>query len=287
MQRQYFLAFTALTAVLISGCSYPYTQPSYGYGYGAPIGYGAPTGFAPGFAPGQPIQQFPQQYPQQGIPIQPGISPGGSVSPPPMFAPGGTEINVPPGGTTYDPADTLGSGSSDGDFFGEEGANYRNERVPAPRDVGRNSDSEDLSDPDGFGALDQEHETPEFAEPFRDPVPAIAASSNRVEAKTQPVNSTAPFNVNVYDFDKDYRWLQGVLKKDDAQNEWYIVYDFKQSDEFGGDLTLLPNASLQTQRNGEIVLIKGGLNREREDKNGKPMYQISSLQIIDPAQIRR
>ena len=150
--------------------------------------------------------------------------------------------------------------------------------MPRPRDIGAGFDAEDLGDPDGFGQLDAD--SPNFSEPFRDPVPANTAASKPPRA--QPVNSTTPFNVDVYDYDKSYRWLQGVLKKDTAEGVWYIVYDFKQSDEFGGDLTLLNHASLQRMQDGEIVLIDGELVRGRTDQNGKPMYRVERIKIIDP-----
>lgn len=97
--------------------------------------------------------------------------------------------------------------------------------------------------------------------------------------------SANPKSPSPFSYDKQqYRWLRGIIEFDEQEKHWNITYNATpdQSDKFGGNIVLIDQGKLNHFKNGDVVLIDGKIDGSRQDKMGKPFYQISKAQKLVP-----
>ena len=259
-----------LALMLLSGCQW-YSP----YGYGYPGTYAPPGGMMP----------------QQTFPAPPGALRSG----PPAMAPGGN-----PGSPTFVPPVNSGANSAPPWRGNSTGGAATNE-TPIPK----------YGEPDGLGGSgasrsdDGENKTPftqmgsrqrdaayaggvkqadaasDGSEPFQKPV-QLDAESMRVASNGAPIP---------YDYDRHgYKWLTGKVDYDAGDKSWNIIYNLRPGgdDKLGGSIHLLDDGRLSELHDQEklhdqdIVQVKGEVDSEHRDANGKPQYRIAELHHVVP-----
>ena len=87
-------------------------------------------------------------------------------------------------------------------------------------------------------------------------------------------------NVSPYDYDRiTFRWLRGLVDYDTQDKSWYIIYSLAPSadDPFGGGITLVGDDRLNHLRNGQVVLVEGGIDYNKTDRNGRACFRVENL----------
>lgn len=117
--------------------------------------------------------------------------------------------------------------------------------------------------------------------------PVIRASGSVMsKSVTKASESPAPTGKrpNPYGFDaRGYSWLRGVVSQDRRTRVWKVQYSSDAAiDQYGGSLTLDDHPHLQHLESGDVVLVDGQLDAGVADEEGKPVFQIRSLQLMQP-----
>lgn len=247
-------------SLLVAGC--------YGPGMYSPYGNRYPrNGYFSGTPYGQPqyLNQYPGSY----------TVPGGVVLPPNSGdpytpgAPGSTIITPEDDGWRTDPNgsglgdDGYGSGSSDlGTGYGADNSGM----VPRPR-------GDEMFEADGTsGAVDS-------TEPF--------GSTASVDVSTAAYGqANAISGIKKFGYSRsDYSWLRGIVSPDNEVPRTYnITYSLKPEvgDEYEGNFVLVPDARLAQLRTGDIVEVRGRIDRVTLTPLGKPMYRIDQMRKLTP-----
>ena len=101
-------------------------------------------------------------------------------------------------------------------------------------------------------------------------------------ADTQLAAVEAP---NPFGYDRqEYRWLRGIAQFDDEDGSWHVMYNTTpdETDEFGGDITLVPDAGLRGLPRDGVVLVQGRVDYDSRDAYGKPRYRVEQLRRLVP-----
>ena len=115
------------------------------------------------------------------------------------------------------------------------------------------------------------------------PIPPVAAADTDSTSPESPVvRGQAP---NPYKYDSEnYRWLRGVVDYDEKSQTWNIIYDVDPdpNDEFGGSIVLSGADRFGKIKNGDVVLVNGGIDRKNLDELGKPQFRGEKLEKLVP-----
>jgi hypothetical protein len=137
-------------------------------------------------------------------------------------------------------------------------------------------------DPDDAGASLDNRQIPTTLDGFEEPVPFQPAAYTAEVAAASDTDESRP---NPYAHDaQNYSWFRGVVEFDKQAQAWYLIYnpDTDVDDRFGGSITLAPNPKLNVLQPNDVVLIKGKIDEEQQDRFGKPVYQIDVAHRLVP-----
>jgi len=291
------------------GCHSPYGyQSPYGQGYygqppGGPV-YTIPPGQTPGggtYVPGLSppgISQPQLGQPSQTPTLNPGSTPGST--PPTYDNSGGIKFESPnpqnsaptfntnppasqPDGTTLnrkvpDPTDdTNGLPSANKSPLTPTSSTQINDRNQ-PFPVSPNDGSQ--ISPVRVEGGSQQPEEISFEEPLQK-TSAVQQTSAVQRANLQVASDpNSPYGRDTAHANP--QWLRGVVDYDQADGTWQIIYtEFPdQRDVNGGSLTLGNHPDLAKCQNGDVVLVKGGINSAQTDARGKPLYVLDSVKKL-------
>ncbi len=256
-----------LALIASTGC-----QSYFPYGYGNSNPYPPMSGTYPSSGVTTPSRSSPS-----------GTSPSGSTQYP---TPANNQLNLNSGanrgpsskGKVPDarfsapgtpPTDLGAPASDDGEDSIRSGGQSSLDRPPRRIDDAGDDADESMSSLD-----DQKFASPT---PFR---PA-SASSDDPEVR-RPASRPGP---SPYKYDaQGYTYLRGVVTHDVKTNSWRITYsrDPLDPDPYGGSLTLVGNANLDTLMDDDVVLAEGQVDRTVLDRYGKPSYRASRVTPLKP-----
>ena len=207
---------------------------------------------------------------------QPGYAPPGSYAPPgtlvvppsnaPLYDPangGGSTYESNPGATdTWSPG---GGNSGSGGMFDEGGL------VPAPKDPNPNGANSPFYEEDNFKNNSGVQFNPEKPD---DRSGGLVAPDQRF-----PSDALLVARPVSYGFDTGgYRWLQGVLRKDQATGKWGVTYNLSGDDTFRGDMVLtIPDEKLAGLDSGAVVQVRGKVDSENLDSRGRATYRVDHI----------
>lgn len=128
---------------------------------------------------------------------------------------------------------------------------------------------------DAFSSIDDER----FVSPveYRSSAAANdARGSGRVEARSVP----SPYKKDP----NGYSWLRGVVARDPKSGAWQLTYsrDDGDDDPYGGTLTLLDDEALDILKDGDVILVEGGIDRSSPDRHNRPSYRVDRLTPLKP-----
>jgi len=134
----------------------------------------------------------------------------------------------------------------------------------------------------------------DFALPVMSPPPAksaapVTSAPQQFPETAIPAGASSLFDVEtkkvvtadqtVFGHDPQFQWLRGVLAKDSQTGAWTIVYNDQPEtgDRWSGHLSLSSSPYLENLRDGDVVEVQGHLDDVIHDRQGRPVYSITSL----------
>ncbi|MBS0206539.1 MAG: hypothetical protein JSS49_26925 [Planctomycetes bacterium] len=274
----------------VAGCQSP-------YGYQSPYYGNAPVGTYPQF-PGGPVYNttpgptyVPNGQPGMGSPTPLGAP---TTQPPSTYDNGSGGIkfdnnngdaapfnSTPPAGgrgTVPDPQDDLKQdpSASKPDLTPTSSSSIR-------RDFQLQPQLEQVPEQDSTPV--QPANTAEEDDPFAPPRKISSAAEMPTGAIEQVKYESPPKERNPYGRDTTHanpEWLRGVVDFDPQERTWQIVYAATPDprDRNGGSLTLGNHRDLSRCRNGDIVVVFGGIDANQVDSRGKPIYALDKVQPL-------
>lgn len=131
------------------------------------------------------------------------------------------------------------------------------------------------------------------ADPFSTPAPApsqgaeSAPQAMPIFGNTSNIRSykVVPTEEKLLDHDPQYKWLRGVVSKDEPTKTWSVVYSDnpQPGDTYAGHLSLASSPYLSDLKDGDVVEVKGEIDPVITDPLGKPVFLISHLRTITRA----
>jgi hypothetical protein len=236
---------------MLAGC---HMQPTYGPGY-----YNSGPMYGPSYSQPQYMTPGPVYTPQNmGAP---------TLNSPTPINPGSPTPNAP----TWRPDPNNGLDSSAPPF------KPNNDRVPDPLDPG-------FGDPPGAALVPRASpiatvgggDAPMFPGNDPDPFESPAVVNPGAEPVLKPAGGSSP-----YAFDEtSYTFVKGIVDYDALSKTWSIIYDLQPRDRFGGSFIFAPHPQLQNLKPGDLVMAKGRVDPGRTDTRGKPLYEITTITVV-------
>lgn len=268
-----------LALMLVSGCCHtPYSYNPYGYS-------GAHSPAYPGF-PTYPGATYPgTTYPGT---TYPGTTYPGSV--PGTVYPGAIPGAVP--GATYPPGQPLMPGTqpgmiettplyTPGNEWGPANGSVIEDTIPDTYDGGSIDPVPQPQDPLGGNPMfDDKANGGDEVQSFGSSEPAAEDFARPVASN---VSATTARRSPEYDYDKEYRWLKGVLHRDQTTNELHIVYSFGGTDKYKGDLPLAQHPKLRNMPPSQPVEVFGSVQASTD---GRPIYVVTDIRSLDVPEVR-
>lgn len=111
-------------------------------------------------------------------------------------------------------------------------------------------------------------------------VQVVAAEEEKPAFELDPTS----FDAGRYDYDDvAFKWLQGRVDYDEAEDAWQIMYNVQPdaSDPYGGAITLSNDPRLRALRKSDVVLVGGYVDSTAQDSFGKPIYHIEKISVFE------
>jgi hypothetical protein len=114
--------------------------------------------------------------------------------------------------------------------------------------------------------------------PLPEPMPVDASETPK---PMEPAPAPTPDIVNGYGHAEDYCWLAGEVQFSRGKG-WRLRYaGFDEADQFGGSVTLMDDAKLETLQDGQMLKVRGRLVNP-DGKTIAPPYKVESLEVVTP-----
>lgn len=132
-------------------------------------------------------------------------------------------------------------------------------------------------------------------DPFATPIPALSPQPAPAPGDSSPMampvfenmsnirsNKPVTEDSEIFAHDPQYRWLRGVVSKDEPTGTWCVVYadNPHPQDEFAGHLSLASSPYLKGLNDGDVIEVSGEVDPVLKDPLGKPFYLITRLKTL-------